>query len=213
MSSALSRPVVAIGLKSRGHGARMQAGCRSVAEVTQVSLRVPLSFSQERLWFVDQLAPGNIVYNIALVADLDGPLDLRAFTGAMVEIVDRHESLRTRFPSERGVPHQIVEAPGRFSVVITDLAAAGPRDGQAEARRLSPSRSGRRSTSRKDRSSVRVSFGSRRIDTCSSPAFITSSTTGGRTPSCSASLRRSIARSRPASRLHSSRRVRGSLTS
>jgi amino acid adenylation domain-containing protein len=83
----------------------------------------PLSFAQERLWFLDQLSPGSAAYNISLVVDLEGALDLDAFTRAVAAIVDRHEALRTIFPSERGVPFQTIEPPGGFALPLTDLSS------------------------------------------------------------------------------------------
>ena len=93
----------------------------------------PLSFAQERLWFLDQLFPGGAAYNIPLVIDLAGPLDAGAFTRALVEIVRRHDALRTTFPSERGVPYQAVQPADRFSVPLTDLSALDAGRAEAEA--------------------------------------------------------------------------------
>ncbi|HKO55866.1 MAG TPA: condensation domain-containing protein, partial [Thermoanaerobaculia bacterium] len=68
--------------------------------------RIPLSFGQERLWVVEQLAPGSAAYNEAIVLFLDGALDVAALERAINEIVRRHESLRTSAPSEGGRPFQ-----------------------------------------------------------------------------------------------------------
>jgi hypothetical protein len=51
---------------------------------------IPLSFSQERLWFLDHLEPGNPVYNLALACRLIGKLDIEALEGSVNEIVRRH---------------------------------------------------------------------------------------------------------------------------
>src|SRR5204862_8024873 len=61
--------------------------------------KLPLSFAQERLWFLDQLEPGNPFYNIGRALRLRGPLDVKALEWALDQIVQRHESLRTRFGS------------------------------------------------------------------------------------------------------------------
>src|SRR5262249_4829610 len=58
---------------------------------------LPLSFAQERLWFLDQLAPGNSVYNICRAHRLTGPLNLTLLTLSLNEVVRRHEVLRTAF--------------------------------------------------------------------------------------------------------------------
>jgi amino acid adenylation domain-containing protein len=67
---------------------------------------VPLSFAQQRLWFLDQLTPGSAAYNIPLRLRLQGELDHSALHGAWKEIVRRHEALRTCFPLENGEPVQ-----------------------------------------------------------------------------------------------------------
>src|SRR5678815_4839980 len=57
----------------------------------------PLSFSQQRLWFLDQFEPGNPFYNLMLAVRLIGRLDMRAFQLTFHEIIRRHETLRTNF--------------------------------------------------------------------------------------------------------------------
>jgi amino acid adenylation domain-containing protein len=68
--------------------------------------RAPLSFAQQRLWFIDLLAPGNAAYNNPVGMRLRGPLDLDALAAALTEIHRRHEILRTTFPLEDGEPVQ-----------------------------------------------------------------------------------------------------------
>jgi amino acid adenylation domain-containing protein len=68
----------------------------------------PLSFAQERLWFLDQLAPGSPVYNIVDVIRFDGEVDAKAMKRALNELVRRHEALRTIFSNRDGQPMQIV---------------------------------------------------------------------------------------------------------
>src|SRR5262245_31986826 len=60
-------------------------------------LDLPLSFAQERLWFVDQLMPGNVAYNLPMPVRLTGPLDLGALAATVAELIRRHETLRTIF--------------------------------------------------------------------------------------------------------------------
>ncbi len=68
----------------------------------------PLSFAQQRLWFLAQLEPENPFYNLPTAVRLVGPLDKAALRLGLTQLVERHESLRTVFQSLDGVPHQVV---------------------------------------------------------------------------------------------------------
>lgn len=71
----------------------------------------PLSSAQKRLWFMQQLEPGTVAYNMNLALRLKGPLDHAALSRAYRALIERHEPLRTRFPvGADGQPQQIVEA-------------------------------------------------------------------------------------------------------
>src|SRR5437868_1943780 len=81
----------------------------------------PLSFAQQRLWFLDQLIGGSAVYNISEVLRLKGPLDIAALEWSLAEIVRRHESLRTTFSSPDGQPLQVISESATLKLEVTDL--------------------------------------------------------------------------------------------
>ncbi|HEX6864280.1 MAG TPA: condensation domain-containing protein, partial [Thermoanaerobaculia bacterium] len=83
----------------------------------------PLSFAQQRFWFLDQLEPGTFVNNIFRGLVLAGPLDVSAFEKAVAALVRRHAALRTRFPVEDGEPKQVVEPAGP-GLLFRDLSGA-----------------------------------------------------------------------------------------
>src|SRR5215213_6118799 len=94
----------------------------------------PLSFAQERLWFIDRLEPGSAVYNLPMAWRL-GPLDEAALERALGEIVRRHEALRTTFREVDGSPVQVIAPFGGFTLPVEDLSGLGEADRQVEARR------------------------------------------------------------------------------
>jgi amino acid adenylation domain-containing protein len=86
---------------------------------------LPLSFAQQRLWFLDRLQPGGTAYNMPGAAELTGALDILALAGALSEVVRRHETLRTRFVAHGGTPVQVVDPAFPFHPVLIDLSALG----------------------------------------------------------------------------------------
>ncbi|MFC4048007.1 condensation domain-containing protein, partial [Dactylosporangium siamense] len=85
---------------------------------------LPLSFGQQRLWFLAELEPGSAEYNTPMIISLDGELDPEALTAALTALVGRHEVLRTRLVAgEDGVPRQAIDpAPDRFDVPVVEVA-------------------------------------------------------------------------------------------
>ncbi|WP_222719158.1 MupA/Atu3671 family FMN-dependent luciferase-like monooxygenase [Actinokineospora xionganensis] len=95
---------------------------------------VPLSYPQQRLWFLDQLDPGNAVYVVPLVYRIDGPLDIRALEHALTEVVRRHHVLRTTFAAgEDGLPAQTVRPAAPITVPVHDVSASADPTPVAQA--------------------------------------------------------------------------------
>lgn len=97
---------------------------------------VELSFAQQRLWFLDRLAPGNPFYNMRDSLYLNGPLDVAALQRALDDIVRRHEILRTRFDAIDGYAVQIIAPSLILSVPLIDLQTVAEAERPMEARRL-----------------------------------------------------------------------------
>ena len=97
--------------------------------------RLPLSFAQQRLWFIDQLEPGNAVYNCPVAVRLEGRLNLQALESAVNEIVRRHEALRTRIEAERGAPAQVIDEWKPRRLEVEDLTDLTPEEREIEALR------------------------------------------------------------------------------
>ncbi len=104
---------------------------------------LPLSFAQERLWFLDQLQPGRPTYNMPTAVRLGGPLDAIALAAALGEVRRRHEALRTRFPVQSGAPAQVIAEPDPFSLPRVDLSRLEGPVREAEATRLAVAESSR----------------------------------------------------------------------
>jgi amino acid adenylation domain-containing protein len=82
---------------------------------------LPLSYAQQRLWFLDQLQPNSPLYNIPLALRLVGTLNRAALAQSLKEIIDRHEALRTNFMTIDGQPAQIIQTEINWTVSVVDL--------------------------------------------------------------------------------------------
>src|SRR2546425_582994 len=71
----------------------------------------PLSFAQQRLWFLAQLQPDSPLYNVPRTISLRGPLNVQALECALHALIERHETLRTTFPVVDGKPVQLISPP------------------------------------------------------------------------------------------------------
>ena len=97
---------------------------------------LPLSFAQQRLWFLGQLEPDSPFYNVPAAVRIRGLLDAEALRRALGEIVRRHEPLRTRFVSDEGQPSQVIMPPSDFDLVTQSLTALPECEREAEALRF-----------------------------------------------------------------------------
>ena len=97
---------------------------------------LPLSFAQQRLWFIDQLEPGNAAYNFPAAIRLNGPLNVTALERSVSEIVRRHEALRTTFTTVDGRPAQVIAPTLTVRLPVVNLRELPESDREAEVRRL-----------------------------------------------------------------------------
>ena len=126
-----------------GLAAHVEAAMRdrqglSVPPVTrgEAGAEAPLSFAQQRLWFLSQLEPGSAAYNIPAAVRLEGELDAEALGAALREVGRRHEVLRTRFENRGGRPVAVVEAGAELRVEEIDLRGLAQGEREREVARL-----------------------------------------------------------------------------
>ncbi len=97
---------------------------------------LPLSYAQQRLWFLHQLEPESPAYNVPTVLELEGALDIAALSSSFSEIVRRHESLRTIFAATAGKPVQTILPPVASVIPVIDLTGLPEAQRLEEARRF-----------------------------------------------------------------------------
>ncbi|MGA8942615.1 MAG: amino acid adenylation domain-containing protein [Thermoactinomyces sp.] len=97
-------PTVASLAKQLDHGKNVRPPVKKVEKPEEI----PLSFAQQRLWFLHRLEGPRHAYNIPVVVHMQGKLNQKALQEALCDIVERHESLRTIFPEKEGMAHQLV---------------------------------------------------------------------------------------------------------
>lgn len=126
-----------------GKGAPAATKARDAIPRADRSEPLPLSFAQQRLWFLDQLRPGDCRYNSAVALRLTGGLDRAALSGALDGVLERHEALRTTFDDIDGRPVQTVHPAAPVPLPVRDLTerqeevpggdGAGPLDALLQA--------------------------------------------------------------------------------
>ncbi len=97
---------------------------------------LPLSFAQQRLWFLDQLAPDNATYNIPTALKITGDFQLNIFEQTLNVLVERHETLRTTFTNKNGTPFQVIKDQLKIKPKVIDLRHLPEAEREQEARRL-----------------------------------------------------------------------------
>ncbi|WP_437733786.1 amino acid adenylation domain-containing protein [Sorangium sp. So ce1335] len=125
-----------------GLAERVEAAQRASAGIHRPPLRsvrregaLPLSFAQQRLWFLAQLEPDSAFYNIPGAARIQGPLDRAALEESIQEVARRHEALRTTVALVDGTPRQVIAPDARLPFEIIDLRALVGSAQEAEVRR------------------------------------------------------------------------------
>src|SRR5260221_7395807 len=111
------------------------AGTQAIVPVSRGG-RLPLSFAQQRLWFLDQLVPDRRVYVVPVVWRLPAGLDERALAGAFDDVARRQEAWRTRFVAHDGVPWQEVGPPLSVGLETVDLSSVPGPEREESVRRL-----------------------------------------------------------------------------
>lgn len=97
---------------------------------------LPLSFAQQRLWFLNQLEPSSLTYNLPTAVSLTGPLIVAAMERSINEIRRRHEALRTTFVVEDGQPVQVISPPVPWPLPVVDLTEVTATEQEAEVQQL-----------------------------------------------------------------------------
>lgn len=115
---------------------RRGTGSEDKIPVTDRSGALPLSFAQQRLWFVEQLAPGNSTFHIPSALYLKGILDRDALRQAFEAILERHEALRTVYETVEDEPKQRVLAASPLLIPFVDLTSLSSEEQRREAKRL-----------------------------------------------------------------------------
>ena len=95
----------------------------------------PVSFAQQRLWFLDKLEGGSFTYNIPIAVRLKGSLNRVALTNALNEVIRRHEALRTSFSTVEGKPVQVISDYQWLTLPVVNLSQLGEEEREAEVQR------------------------------------------------------------------------------
>jgi amino acid adenylation domain-containing protein/non-ribosomal peptide synthase protein (TIGR01720 family) len=106
------------------------------ARATEEVFVFPTSFAQQRLWFLDRLTPGSVVYNITKALRLTGALNVRALEQGINEVVRRHETLRTTFAIQNGESVQVISLTATVALPMVDLSGLAQEESTINVQRL-----------------------------------------------------------------------------
>ncbi|MFS0516447.1 amino acid adenylation domain-containing protein [Nostoc sp. UIC 10607] len=95
----------------------------SITQIQRTTSAYPLSFAQQQLWFINQLAPNTPAYNIPVVISLTGHVNVAALTQSLNEIIHRHEVLRTNFILDEGKPVQVINTAVQLNLSVEDVTS------------------------------------------------------------------------------------------
>ena len=144
LSSIFETPTIAELARFVRHGSLTDEQSPATPPIVPVPREspLPLSFAQQRLWFLDQLHPNEPSYNIPAVVRLAGPLRVAALSASFQEIVRRHEALRTSFQRTEAEPVQVISPAAEPGLIVVDLRSLpkAARERQADNRVLTESR-------------------------------------------------------------------------
>ena len=132
------RKLLAKMLRSRAIGPRSQKPSSAAAPILRATrgTALPVSFSQERLWFLSKLEPNNFAYNIVCSVRFIGNLRVEILDKSLSEIVKRHEILRTTIGEADGRLVQVISAPDPINSVVVDLQELCEDDRRKKANRI-----------------------------------------------------------------------------
>ncbi len=132
LSYLFETPTVAV-LAERVNAATEKSGVHNAQPIVRVDrdAPLPLSFAQQRLWFLDQLEPGKAAYHVPILVRLTGPLDVNTLEKSIGEVINRHESLRTTFRKIDERPVQVIAPAGSWHLDVIDLSAVGEAEHEA----------------------------------------------------------------------------------
>lgn len=112
------------------------ANLHSIINPAARDQEIPLSFAQQRLWFLNQMAPKSGAYNCSAAMRLSGRLDIKALEFAFNEIVRRHEALRTTFVFKEDRPVQVISEDVSFKVELIDMIESSVNDQESKLRQI-----------------------------------------------------------------------------